>query len=200
MNEPGPSIDPIEITPLPDPWTGVATASGLGLAAIAALSVLGILTQGFAVEQKTGLLYKLGIAFLRNLDATPAGLMAVIAVVLIAAPSLTRRPAVGRQDLQARVALGLVVATCLVVVFGTILGVITRLHFDQGPGQQITSATRRVLATFAVRSMGPALVALGGALAIRPLRSPRRVTPAPYADVDDGLDAGPEPGPGTDAP
>jgi hypothetical protein len=82
---------------------------------------------------------------------------------------------------------------CVVFVFGTVLGVITRLHFDRN----VTWATRWVLATFAVRSMGPALVAFGLAMAAAPARLPRPVTAAPYAE-DGGSE--PEPGPGTGAP
>jgi hypothetical protein len=104
---------------------------------------------------------------------------------------------VGRQNRQAATAFALVLVTCLIVIFGTVLGVVTRLHFNQGPGQQITTATRRVLATFVIRSMGPALVAFGAALTLLPARFPRPVTPAPYADGGDSpADGGPAAGPG----
>jgi hypothetical protein len=189
-----------ELAPAPtSTWTGASIATGLGLAAVAALAVIGVLAQGFAVEQdNTGVLYKLGIAFLRNLDATPAGLMAIVAVALVAAPGIAGAPAPGRQQRQVTIAFALVLFTCLIVSFGAVLGVVTRLHFDQGPGQQITAATRRVLATFVVRSMGPALVGLGAAVALLPTRSTGAVTAAPYAD--DGDDAPAEPGPGASAP
>ncbi|MEY2568451.1 MAG: hypothetical protein QOE35_2980 [Actinomycetota bacterium] len=189
--------DPASPEAPPSPWAGVSIGAGLALAAIAALSILGVIAQGFAVEQQnTGVVYKLGIAFLRNLDATPAGLMAVVAVALVAAPAIAGVPAAGRQNRQAAVAFVLVLLTCLIVIFGSVLGVVTRLHFDQGPGQQITSATRRVLATFVVRAMGPALVALGAAVALLPARFPRPVTAPPYADAgDDAPDGGPAAGP-----
>jgi hypothetical protein len=189
--------DPASPEAPPSPWAGVSIGAGLALAAIAALSILGVIAQGFAVEQQnTGVVYKLGIAFLRNLDATPAGLMAVVAVALVAAPAIAGVPAAGRQNRQAAVAFVLVLLTCLIVIFGSVLGVVTRLHFDQGPGQQITSATRRVLATFVVRAMGPALVALGAAVALLPARFPRPVTASPYADAgDDAPDGGPAAGP-----
>jgi hypothetical protein len=192
--------DPIEPAPEPDldpraSWTGVATGAGLALATVAALSVLGVLSQGFVVAEKTSLVYKMGIAFLRNLDYTPAGIMAVLALALVAAPALAGTPTTARQNRQAAIAFGLVIVTCLVVVFGSVLGVITRLHFDQ----QITSATRRVLATFVVRSMGPALVAFGAAVALLQTRFPRPVTPAPYA-AGEGGEPSPQPGPGAGAP
>ena len=191
MSEPVPAAETD-----PSSWAGVATGTGLALAVVAALALLGVLAQGFAVEQDTGIAYKQGIAFLRNLDATPIGLMALFTVILVAAPALAGLPATARINRNAAVALTIVLCVCLIVIFGTVLGVITRLHFDQGPGQQITSATRRVLATFVLRSMGPALVAFGAALAILPLRFPRPVTAAPYADGG-GTDADqPEPGPG----
>lgn len=188
-----PTVEPAQ--PDVPSWAAASVGAGLALAVIAALSVVGILAQGFAVEQNTGVLYKLGIAFLRNLDATPVGLMSILAVALVAAPAIAGVP-VGARNRQAATAFAVVLLTCLVVIFGTILGVVTRLHFDQGPNQQITAATRRVLATFVIRSMGPALVAFGAAIALLPGRLPRAVTPAPYAEGD-GADV--EPGPGTGA-
>jgi hypothetical protein len=173
-------------------WAGISIGAGLALATIAALSLVGIIAQGFAVSERTGLAYKLGIAFLRNLDYTPAGIMALVAVALVAAPAVAGAALTARQHRQSTVALGLVVAVCLVVVFGTVLGVITRLHFDK----DLDAATRRVLATFVVRSMGPAIIAFGATMAVLP-RLPRPVTAPPYAD--DGGTA-PEPGPGTGAP
>jgi hypothetical protein len=179
-------------------WAGISIGAGLALATVAALSLVGVIAQGFAVSERTGLVYKLGIAFLRNLDYTPAGIMAILAVALIAAPAVAGGPLTARQHRQSTVAFGLVVAVCLVVVFGTVLGVITRLHFDK----DLDAATRRVLATFVVRSMGPAIIAFGATMAVLP-RLPRPVTPASYAEsggpaaVDD---TEPEPGPGTGAP
>ena len=164
------------------------------MAVVAALSLAGVIAQGFAVSERTGLAYKMGIAFLRNLDYTPVGIMAVLAVVLVAAPGLAGTPVTARQRRQATVAFGLVLAVCLVVVFGTVLGVITRLHFDD----DLDSATRRVLATFVVRSMGPALIAFAAAMALLP-RFPRPVTAPPYAEgggADHDPDAESEPGPG----
>lgn len=184
-------------------WTGVATGAGLALAVVALLSIAGVIAQGFAVEQDTGVFYKMGIAFLRNLDATPVGLMALVALVLVAAPAVASAPATARQNRQAAIAIGVASFVCLVVIFGSVLGVVTRLHFDQGPGQAITTATRRVLATFVLRSMGPALVAFGVAIGLLPVRFPRPVTPTPYAATGEG-DAGDEtatePGPGAGAP
>ena len=177
-------------------WAGISVGAGLALATVAALSLLGVIAQGFAVSERTGLVYKLGIAFLRNLDYTPAGIMALVAVALVAAPAVAGAPLTARQHRQSTVAFGLVVAVCLVVVFGTILGVITRLHFDR----DLDAATRRVLATFVVRSMGPAIIAFGATMAVLP-RLPRPVTAPPYAESggsDD--DTEPEPGPGTGAP
>lgn len=192
--------DPIVTEAPPSNWTGLATGAALALAVVSALALLGVLAQGFSVEQDAGLAYKMGIAFLRNLDATPVGLMALVVVALIAAPAAAGIAGDGRQNRQAAIALTVVLCACLVVIFGTVLGVITRLHFDQGPGQAVTSATRRVLATFVVRSMGPALVAFGAALAVLPIRFPRPATPAPYADGG-GADADDaEPGPGTGTP
>jgi hypothetical protein len=177
-------------------WAGVSIGAGLALAAVAALSLVGVLAQGFAVSERTGVAYKMGIAFLRNLDATPVGLMALVAVALVAAPSLAGVPVTERQRRQVAAAFATVLVVCLVVVFGSVLGVITRLHFDE----DLDAATRRVLATFVIRSMGPAVVAFGAALAIVP-RLPRPVTPPPYSG-DGGADADPEPepGPGTGAP
>lgn len=171
-------------------WTSVATGAGLALALVALLSIVGVIAQGFAVEQDTGVFYKLGIAFLRNLDATPVGLMALVALLLVAAPAVAGTPATSRQNRQAAIAIGVASFVCLVVIFGSVLGVVTRLHFDQGPGQAITTATRRVLATFVVRSMGPALVAFGVAIGLLPVRFPRPVTPTPYAESDDGTPDG----------
>jgi hypothetical protein len=173
-------------------WAGVSIGAGLALAAVAALSVVGVIAQGFAVGERTGVAYKMGIAFLRNLDATPVGIMALVAVALVAAPSLAGAPVTERQRRQVAAAFATVLVVCLVVIFGSVLGVITRLHFDK----DIDAATRRVLATFVVRSMGPAVVAFGAALAIVP-RLPRPVTPPSYAEEDG---AEPEPGPGAGAP
>jgi hypothetical protein len=153
-------------------WAGVSIGAGLALAAVAALSLVGVLAQGFAVSERTGVAYKM------------------------AAPSLAGVPVTERQRRQVAAAFATVLVVCLVVVFGSVLGVITRLHFDE----DLDAATRRVLATFVIRSMGPAVVAFGAALAIVP-RLPRPVTPPPYSG-DGGADADPEPepGPGTGAP
>jgi hypothetical protein len=170
-------------------WAGVSIAAGLALAAVAALSIAGVIAQGFAVSERTGVGYKMGIAFLRNLDATPVGIMALLALVLVAAPGLTGAAVTDRQRSMVAATFAIVLVSCLVVVFGSVLGVITRLHFDK----DIDAATRRVLATFVVRSMGPAVVAFGAALALVP-RLPRPVTAPPYAEND-----GPEPEPGSGA-
>jgi hypothetical protein len=192
--EPEP-IEPIETEPglTRAAWAGIAGGAGLSLALVAALSVVGIIAQGFAVTDKTNLFYKMGIAFLRNLDSTPVGIMALLAVVLVVAPTIAGEPAGPRDNRRAAITYALVAAVCVVVVLGTVTGVLTRLHFDK----QVSTATRRVLATFVVRSMGPTLVALGVALATLPSRFPRPVTPAPYASPDGG---GAEPGPGAGAP
>jgi hypothetical protein len=181
-------------------WTGVATGAALALAVVTALALLGILAQGFAVQQDAGLLYKIGIAFLRNLDDTPIGLMALVAVVLLAAPAVGDVPADPTHNRRVAIAAAILLAACLTVIFGSVLGVVTRLHFDQGPGQAITSATRWVLATFVIRSMGPALVAFGSALAVLSMWSPRRVTPAPYAETGGTDPVDPESGPGAGTP
>jgi hypothetical protein len=181
----------VEIDAAPPAWVGLATGTGLGLAVVSALSFLGIVAQGLAVEQKTSLLYKLGIAFLRNLDATPIGLMLIVALALVLAPAVTGEKPSRSQDRNATLTFGIVAIVAILVAVGAVLGVVTRLHFDTGPGQAITSVTRRVLATFLIRTMGPALVAFGGALTGVPVRFPRPVTAAPYAE-DGGAD--PEPG------
>ena len=174
-------------------WAGVSIGAGLALAAVAALSLVGVIAQGFAVSERTGVVYKMGIAFLRNLDATPIGIMALVAIALVAAPSLAGVPVTDRQRSMGAAAFAVVLVACLVVVFGSVLGVITRLHFDR----DLDAATRRVLATFVVRSMGPAIIAFGAALALVP-RLPRPVTAPPYSG-DDGAGAGPEPEPGSGA-
>jgi hypothetical protein len=182
----------VSIEPEQPGWAGVAIGAGLALAAVAALSIVGVIAQGFAVSDRTGVAYKLGIAFLRNLDATPVGIMALVAVALVAAPSLAGAVITVRQRQAVAATFAIVLAVCLVVVFGSVLGVVTRLHFDK----DLDAATRRVLATFVVRSMGPAIVAFGAALALVP-RLPRPVTPPPYAE-DGGTE--PEPGAGAGPP
>ena len=174
-------------------WAGVSIGAGVALAGVAALSLVGVIAQGFAVSERTGVVYKMGIAFLRNLDATPIGIMALVAIALVAAPSLAGAPVTDRQRSLVTATFTLVLVACLVVVFGSVLGVITRLHFDR----DLDAATRRVLATFVVRSMGPAIIAFGAALALVP-RLPRPVTPPPYIG-EDGAGAGPEPEPGSGA-
>lgn len=174
-------------------WAGVSIGAGLALAIVAALSLAGVIAQGLAVSERTGLGYKMGIAFLRNLDATPVGIMALLAIALVVAPGLTGTPVTDRQRSMVAAAFAVVLVSCLVVVFGSVLGVITRLHFDK----DLDAATRRVLATFVVRSMGPAVIAFGAALTLVP-RLPRPVTPPPYSG-DDGAGAGPEPEPGSGA-
>ena len=173
-------------------WAGVSIGAGLALAVVAALSIVGVVAQGFAVSERTGVAYKMGIAFLRNLDATPVGIMALVAVALVSAPLLVGAPVTDRQRRAVGATFAVVLAVCLVVVFGSVLGVLTRLHFDE----ELDAATRRVLATFVVRSMGPAVVAFGAALALVP-RLPRPVTAPSYAG-DGGTE--PEPGPGASAP
>jgi hypothetical protein len=185
-----------DLAPAPPAWVAITTGAGLGLAAVSGLSLLGIVAQGLAVEQKTSLLYKLGIAFLRNLDATPLGLMLIVALGLALAPTIAGATASRRQDRQATITFAIVAIVAIVVAAGAVLGVVTRLHFDTGPGQEITSVTRRVLATFLVRTMGPALVAFGAAVAGLPVRFPRPVTAAPYAE-DSGVD--PQPGAAADS-
>jgi hypothetical protein len=177
-------------TPTPVPvWAGLCTGTGLALVAVAALVFLGIVAQGLAVEQDTSVWYRLGIAFLRNLDASPVGLMLIVAVGLVAVPILTGAVGDRRATRQESVALGVAAAIAVLVAMGAVLGVITRLHFDTAPGQEITTVTRRVLATFVVRNLGPALVAFGATVALVRARVPVAVTPSPYGGSG---------GPGTD--
>lgn len=173
----------VAASPPPGPtqptWMGAAGGTGLALIAVAGLTFLGVVAQGFAVEQDTSIWYRLGIAFLRNLDASPIGIMLIVGVALVAVPILAGRNELPRPERQTSIALGLAAAIAVLVALGAVLGVVTRLHFDTGPGQAITTVTRRVLATFIVRNLGPALVAFGATLAVVRLRSPRSVTPAP---------------------
>jgi len=176
----------------PPVWAGVSAGTGLALVAVAALTFLGIVAQGLAVEEDTGAWYQLGIAFLRNLDASPIGLMLVLAVALVAVAVIATPAVDQRADRATTITLGLAAALAVLVAAGTVLGVVTRLHFDSAPGQQITTLTRRVLATFVVRNLGPALVAFGAAAAVMRLRSPRAVPPGPYReDGEPGPAAGP---------
>jgi hypothetical protein len=184
-------------TPSQPPWAALCTGTGLGLIIVATLTFLGIIAQGIAIEQDTSVWYRQGIGFLRNLDASPIGLMLIVGVALVGVPVVvadeTRRAPRSRQT---ALALGLAAGIALMVAMGAVLGVITRLHFDTGPGQEITTVTRRVLATFVVRNLGPALVAFAAALGVARLGSHRAVTPPPYrgpgaADVEPGAGASP---------
>ena len=176
--DPEPQATPPVQPPVPA-WVPLLTGTGLALAVVSALAFVGIIAQGFAVQQRLNVFDKLGVAFLQNLDDTPFGVMLILTVLLVSLPVIVNAVTDMRDDRRAQLTLVLVVAVAALVAVGAVAGVVTRLRLDDARGQAVTSATRRALATFLVRNLGTALVALGAALGALRLRSPRSVTPPP---------------------
>ena len=176
--EPAPPVAPATLTPA---WVPILGGTALALAIVAALAFLGIVAQGFAVQQRLNTFDKLGVAFLQNLDDTPLGVMLVLAVVLVMLPVVVDAVRDARDDRRAQLTLAIVAVVAALVAVAAVAGVLTRLRLDDARGQEVTSATRRALATFVVRNLGTALVALGACLGAMRLRqgSPRSVTPPP---------------------
>ena len=179
--DPTPASEPAAV-PTGDPrhrWTALLTGTGLALAVVSALAFLGIVAQGFAVQQRLNVFDRLGVAFLQNLDDTPLGLMLIVATVIITLPVVVDAVRDARDDRRAQLALAVIVVVAALVAVAAVVGVVTRLRLDDARGQEVTSATRRALATFLVRNLGTALVALGACLPALRLRSPSSVTPPP---------------------
>ena len=182
--EPTPEPAPVEVSQVPaaEPrpnWAGLLTGTGLALAIVSALAFLGIIAQGFAVQQRLNLFDRLGVAFLQNLDDTPLGLMLIVATVVITLPVVLDAVRDARDDRRAQLALVLIALVAALVAVAAVVGVLPRLRLDDARGQEVTSATRRALATFLVRNFGTALVALGACLPALRLRSTRTVVPPP---------------------
>ena len=70
----------------PPAWVGLCTGTGLALIIVGTLTFLGVVAQGMAIEQDTSVWYRQGIGFLRNLDASPIGLMLLLGVALVGVP------------------------------------------------------------------------------------------------------------------
>ena len=152
-------------TPEPEPEThplvGLLSWCGLALTVLAALEVVAIVAQGVAIRQANlGSLYRLGYAFLTNLDAVPLGLILVVAVVLVVLPKLAGQPTNEAQDRQAAFTLGLAASFALLIVIGSILGVAARIRVDHLRSAAVTSLTWRVLISYLIRNLGTALIAL----------------------------------------
>lgn len=192
MTEPSedhPDAPPTEPKPAASPLVGLVSWCGVALAVLAALEVVAIVAQGVAIKQANlGSLYRLGYAFLTNLDTVPLGLMLLVAVVLVVLPKLAGRPTDDAHDRQAAFTLGLAGSFALLIVIGAILGVAARIRVDHLRSAAVTSLTWRVLISYLIRNLGTALVALVAAgLALRTrfdrpapsAPSPEAVTPSP---------------------
>jgi len=169
------------VKPATSPLVGLVSWCGLALAVLAALEVVAIVAQGVAIKQANlGPLYKLGYAFLTNLDAVPLGLILLVAIVLVVLPKLAGQPTDDAHDRQAAFTLGLAGSFAALIVIGSILGVTARIRVDHLRSAAVTSLTWRVLISYLIRNMGTALVALVAAsLALRS----RFDRPAPVAET-----------------
>ena len=181
-----PDALPVEPAPATNPLVGLLSWCGLALAILASLEVVAIVAQGVAIKQANlGPLYRLGYAFLTNLDAVPLGLILVVAVVLVVLPKVAGQVTDEAQDRQAAFTLGLVGAFALLIVIGSILAVASRIRVDHLRHAAVTSLTWRVLISYLIRNLGTALVALVAAgLALRsrferPTPIAEAVTPSP---------------------
>lgn len=152
---------PTEPTTATSPLVGLVSWCGLALAVVAALEVVAIVAQGVAIKQANlGSLYRLGYAFLTNLDTVPLGLILLVAIVLVVLPKLAGQPTDDAHDRQAAFALGLAGSFALLIVIGSILGVTARIRVDHLRSAAVTSLTWRVLISYLIRNMGTALLAL----------------------------------------
>lgn len=183
-----PDAPPAEQRQATNPLVGLLGWCGLALAILAALEVVAIVAQGVAIKQANlGSIYRLGYAFLTNLDAVPLGLILLVAVVLVVLPKLAGRPTDEAQDKQAAFTLGLVGAFSLLIVIGAILAVASRIRVDHLRHAAVTSLTWRVLISYLIRNLGTALIALLAAvISLRarferpvPTASAEAVTPSP---------------------
>ncbi len=152
------------IAPPPEPVDATArflAGTGLALAALAALEVLGTITVGFAVKvSRLNFPSRQGYAFLTQLEKSPVGLLLVVAAVLGALATLRPRPD-GRTAQLSTLALWVVIAGAAILGIGTILAVLARFRIAELPqSQPIDAITRRVLVVFVIRNFGAAVVAL----------------------------------------
>jgi hypothetical protein len=180
---------PTPAGPRPPAWVGFVTWSALAIVVLVALQLLGVFLQGAALKD-TGLdlQYRIGFAFLDNLDKGPLGFELVLAILLAMAPVIVREPTTHRHDVVAQVVLAASAGLALLVIIGGVLGVPTRIHLvhiDREGSNTVTPVLQRVLMTFVVRNVGPALLALVAAVGGVTTRfRPRHTRPAvPDADT-----------------
>ena len=178
-----PDAPPAEQRQATNPLVGLLGWCGLALAILAALEVVAIVAQGVAIRQANlGSLYRLGYAFLTNLDAVPLGLILLVAVVLVVLPKVAGQPTNEAQDRQAAFTLGLAASFALLIVIGSALGVAARIRVDHLRSAAVTSLTWRVLISYLIRNLGTALIALiAASIALRSRfeRPPAAVTVTP---------------------
>jgi hypothetical protein len=168
----------------PHPLVALLAWCGLALAVMATLEVVAIVAQGVAIHQaRLGPVYRLGYAFLTNLDTVPLGLILLLAVVLVVLPVVAGRATDEALDRQAAFTLGLVASFSLLIAVGSILAVAARVRVDHLRSVAVTSLTWRVLISYLIRNLGTALISLLAAVVALRTRFGRTIAPGPAETV-----------------
>lgn len=154
-----------ETTPAPlepaDATARLLAGTGLALAALAALELIGTITVGLAVHvSRLNFTSRQGYAFLTQLEKSPVGLVLVVAA-LVAALAALRTRSDARTAQLATIALWVVIGCAALLGIATILAVLARFRVGEiDPRQQVDPIMRRVLVVFVIRNFGAAVVAL----------------------------------------
>ena len=154
-----------------DATSRLLAGTGLALAVLALLELLGTTTVGLAVKSaRLSAVSRQGYAFLTQLEKSPVGLVLVVAALAAAVAGLRRID--GRTAQLTKAALWTIVVASVILGIGTILAVLARFRVaDIAANQRVDSLTRRILVVFVIRNFGAAVVAL--LIAVGALFSPR---------------------------
>ena len=168
------------------PWIGLLGWTAFSLAVVAGLQVFLAILAGLTVraDARLGTAYKVGASFLEVMDAVPIGLFLVVAVVVLAIPSVAGIATSGRDERITSATLGIVAGLSFLVMLFAILAALTRLEILDLRGENVTTAVRWVLLSFVIRNAGTALIAFViSLLLIRGRLDLGPVPPPPATDV-----------------
>ena len=165
--------------PPPPAWVALVTWSALAIVVMVALQVIGIFMQGVTLDADLDLQYRIGFAFLDNLDKGPLGFELVLAILLVLAPVIARDATSSRHDVITQVVLTASAGLALLIVICGAFGIPTRVHLvHRESGGEVNATLWWVLITFTLRNVAPAVLALVAALAgVKARFQPRRTRP-----------------------
>lgn len=148
-------------------WVGVVVWTAAALVGLVALQIIGILAYGtsFRAEPPPSAVFRVGYAFLTTLDRGPLGLVLLVAVLLLLVPVIARQRLTQRQQMVTAVTLLAAGLAAIVVILGGIFAVQAQFDLRSRQNRPVDGALRWSLATFVIRNIGLAAVALVAALA-----------------------------------